>query len=729
MKKSLLISVYFHDGWYHGEEDQFSHGKGWPPSPGRLFQALVSGAARGDTISPEDQKALKWLENVAPPKIIAPAASYSAVVARSVPTNDRDVEKNLARHEKNRIMKFWQSCTFDSTKPVNYIWDFDVKQADKTLSHAERMCIIAKRLYQLGRGIDAAWAVGRIFDTEIDTKLQEFSGVFWAPKGSGGVPCPCSGTLESLVKKYEQTRMSINMANGKSIVRQPDTRPLFHRVGYNTPSQYLCFELRDDDNYFPHPVYSVATLITSIRNAAVEKLQKCWAENSALFERIIVGRGASAGDLARRIKIIPIPSIGATHADFAIRRIVVVIPPECPISRNDLEWAFTGIELSDSEIVGAGRWHLIPAIDQRMVQRFDRQADTFQSITAVALSASFRKVAAKRLSGVDVRVYPHARVRAASAIIQTLRHAGIAIRPTAVRVQREPFQQKGAHARLFSTGSRFARHELWHAEIQFPNAVGGGGPLVIGDGRFYGLGLMLPITKFSDIFVFNIKLKNSLSASDQFVLVKSLRRALMARARDNDGMVCRLFSGHESGGEPDRVGNHAHIFIAIDRGVYDDPKTARLVVMAPWMVDRNMKSSKENRDLFEKVVLSFRQLRTRGLGSYKELTAQMIEEGDPLIGPAQIWISKTSYTATRNKKKKENLIAVVKDDVMRECFRRGLPRPSQVEVLDASVGPRGGKPAAKLKISFSSAISGPVLLGRDSHMGGGLFHSLAAESG
>ena len=54
MPQSLLIAVRFHEGRYHGQADGFDGDHGWPPSPGRLFQALVAGAARGATLRAED---------------------------------------------------------------------------------------------------------------------------------------------------------------------------------------------------------------------------------------------------------------------------------------------------------------------------------------------------------------------------------------------------------------------------------------------------------------------------------------------------------------------------------------------------------------------------------------------------------------------------------------------------------------------------------------------------
>ena len=64
-----------------------------------------------------------------------------------------------------------------------------------------------------------------------------------------------------------------------------------------------------------------------------------------------------------------------------------------------------------------------------------------------------------------------------------------------------------------------------------------------------------------------------------------------------------------------------------------------------------------------------------------------------------------------------------KIDVAAECVRRGLPTPAEIDVLDVRAGPRGGRPTADLKLHFAVAVRGPLFLGRDSHVGGGVFHA------
>jgi CRISPR-associated protein Csb2 len=63
---------------------------------------------------------------------------------------------------------------------------------------------------------------------------------------------------------------------------------------------------------------------------------------------------------------------------------------------------------------------------------------------------------------------------------------------------------------------------------------------------------------------------------------------------------------------------------------------------------------------------------------------------------------------------------MVAEDLVAECGRRGLPRP-EIELLGLTAGPNGGDIAADVRLRFSVVVQGPILLGRDSHFGGGLF--------
>ena len=250
---------------------------------------------------------------------------------------------------------------------------------------------------------------------------------------------------------------------------------------------------------------------------------------------------------------------------------------------------------------------------------------------------------------------------------------------------------------------------------------------MIGNGRFCGLGLMEPFTACHDVFVLNLGPGHRIAPGDRQPVVGYLRRALMALARDGVGRVDRLFSGHDPDGRPDRAGHHAHVFLAADEGASHEEAITRLVVAAPWAVDRRAKPQQGDRRLFDRVMRQLGELRAGRLGRFDHLRAEPAEDGDPLLGPATTWIGKTQYVATRNLKKRDDPTVAVKADVAAECVRRGLPTPTEIDVSDVTSGPRGGRPAAMLKLRFATALRGPLLLGRDSHTGGGLFHAAASQ--
>ena len=371
MPGSLLIAIRFHEGRYHGQEDGFDGADGWPPSPGRLFQALVAGAARGARLPAGDERALTWLERLGPPRIAAPAARRGRTVKLFVPNNDLDaVGGDPARVSEIRVAKQWRPVFFDAAEPVLYAWDIESEPEE-----AMRVCAIAERLYQLGRGIDMAWASGQVVDrSEAETLLESHPGSVRHPGGAGEAATPQPGTLESLVNRYQRKRRRLRTeGSGRStrqLFRQPP-KASFRRTGYDTPSRRLHFELRGPDGGFaPRPLASAPSLIARLRNTAAHRLQESLPAKSMLFERLIIGRGAGPADLDQRIRLVPIPSIGTTHTDPSIRRIMVEIPPECPIRVDDMKWAFAGLQPYDARAGETGWGRLVSTQDSSMANRF-----------------------------------------------------------------------------------------------------------------------------------------------------------------------------------------------------------------------------------------------------------------------------------------------------------------------------------------------------------------------
>ena len=92
MPSYLCLSVNFLAPAYHGRRD--GGAPEWPPSPLRLFQALVAASAArwGERHQlAYAQPALRWLEQQSPPEIVAPQSEPSTGYRLSVPNNAMDI--------------------------------------------------------------------------------------------------------------------------------------------------------------------------------------------------------------------------------------------------------------------------------------------------------------------------------------------------------------------------------------------------------------------------------------------------------------------------------------------------------------------------------------------------------------------------------------------------------------------------------------------------------------
>ena len=141
-------------------------------------------------------------------------------------------------------------------------------------------------------------------------------------------------------------------------------------------------------------------------------------------------------------------------------------------------------------------------------------------------------------------------------------------------------------------------------------------------------------------------------------------------------------------------------------------------MIAPHLADRaTLRPRKNDLDLLAHGAKSLHELRAGRVG---RLSLRLLEaRNEPLFGRARSWTSLQPYSPTRYPDRGKDIAGHLKTDIMTECARRGLPRP-EVELLRVDIGPRGGL-SAWLRLQFRVAVKGPVLLGRGSHFGEGLF--------
>lgn len=734
MTQALLVTVRFYEGRYHGAGD-------WPPAPARLFQALLAGAARGATVPAAVEEALDWLETLPPPAIAAPRGIPGQGYTAFVPNNDLDAE--LSKRETPRlddavaairVGKRIRPILFDDDTPLLYRWSLG--EAD---DRAALLCKASAGLYRLGRGVDMAWAEAAVIDAEeAEERLFLHGGIVYRPTNgeSSGLDllCPRPGLRRTLARRFEAMRHRFRRGGSNRkplrIFAQPP-RPLLAKVAYDAPAQRLPFELRESDvqaAFAPWPLSKASELVQNVRDHVAGKLCKAAPNLAKDVERYLIGRGATDADKAARVHIVPLPSVGHEHATMAIRRIVVYVPPSCPLKVEDLAWALAQVAWTDED--GVIVRELQSADDMRMAERFQRCGKHWQSVTPLALPMARRRRidparrAEEAKSGAE-RAAEEA--HAAAAMRQALRHASIRTPVVDMRVQREPLHRRGQRAEAFSPGTRFPKEALWHASLTFAAPLAG--PLLLGDGRYLGLGLMLPEdepTRSALAFAITDGLTDGAAPAP---VAHAARRATMARVQDKlprGEQLPPYVSGHNEDGSPAGGGIHRHIAI-----VADLPRR-RILYLAPNRLQRHGVKWSEiapDHNRMAGALEGMDTLRAARAGLLRLAPAQIDEDDDPLFAPSRVWESVTDYDVTRHRRRLGDEEAL-KTDAATELRRCGWPSlpPEAIVVLALRRGPRGGL-AGRLRFTFATAQAGPLAIGRSAHKGGGLFAGRRSRSG
>ncbi|MBX3212578.1 MAG: type I-U CRISPR-associated protein Cas5/Cas6 [Labilithrix sp.] len=725
MARHLVFLVHLHDR-FHGMAFGAPE---WPPSPARVFQALLAGVGRGKGTPAQSLDALRWLETLSPPRIGAARAKLGTEQLLYVPNNDLDAKGgDPSKVSDIRVAKRLIPRLVDTRVPLLYIWSWE-----GATEHVAPLVEAAEKLYQLGRGVDAAWArAEEIDDAALDDLLAAYAGTIHVPSleagARGGLQCPVPGSLDSLERRFHATRIRETRIEGKRATAFENApKPLFRAIRYDRHAALHVFELIDEfegSRNYPVGLRFASKLIETIRDTAAERLRNTFSTQINEIERVLIGRrsdGSNGGPTEDRIRLIPLPSIGHPEADVAVRRLAVEIPGGLAISSEDVAWAFDNLTPADPETGELGPYRLARAEGPRpMLYRYAAPARTFRSVTPVVLAGDTarRRIEPTRrreeAKGGQERATEES--AAAAAFHNALRHAGVRARVDAIRLQREPFEKRGTRAEPFAEGTRFAKERLWHVEVRFDRAVPG--PLVIGDGRFLGLGVMAPVEVTPDVHAFVVD-GGLVERPSPLDVTQALRRAVMARVQARIGPRERLpafFTGHARDGAPVRSQDGGHLLFAFL------PDNASLLVMAPHVVERRAQYGWEHDYLavLDDALSEFRELRAGRAGHLALRRILVDREAHPVFAPSRTWLNITPYQVTRHAKSASAHGALALDLAL-ECSRCGLPKPAVSPRTARGVSGVGLFGEAELR--FEHPVSGPIVLGRNRHLGGGLFIS------
>lgn len=523
----------------------------WPPHPARLYSALVATWHTNDCPNGQGE-ALRWLEAQPPPNIAASRASHRSVLTHFVPVNDagelrhpvlykalalvdetleelratedpnvqKKLEKKLVKLQKSLVDKgrkqanglankkpstngvlpsqrLRQARTFPSVTPedpaVHLIWP----EAPSTEIRADLDALV-RGLVRLGHS--SSLVTCRLVDEPPEGE--------WHPDvdGSHILRVPEPGQL---------SRLELAYAGHQAVEPRilPSRMVSYRRGRAKNQRPVVCSELSDQWLVF-HQVggsrlsHTQGVLVAQAVRGALLK----YAEPEGPLSEVLSGHGAQGAPAKRsHLAILPLPFVGHARADGQIRGVALALPrdvspeDECRLLRAVGRWEEAYLEADpdaplpavEVQLGQAGVLYLrrqlagvrpLRSLDERTWSQTSRR---WISITPVALGRN-----PGNLNSTNPTVRLKAEAKACESIALACERVGLP-RPQTICLRSDATVSGGLPVKAFPAyppGSQRVgspRRLKVHAEIVFAEPVRG--PLVLGAGRHYGLGLFKPL--------------------------------------------------------------------------------------------------------------------------------------------------------------------------------------------------------------------------------------------
>jgi CRISPR-associated protein Csb2 len=519
----LLLTVRWLDGRYHGLLSRDGPPE-WPPSPYRLFQALVSAVARRGELDSALGESLRWLQTLKPPTIVAPRTRAGQIVTCFVPNNDGD--KKPDRQNRLKGKTFRPTLIIDRPE-IHYLWPVDVD----CRSQAQLACQAARYLTCLGWGIDTACADGRLIGTD---EAGGLVGIRWHPREgitqvTGLLRVPVfdhetkENTLDDLRRAHQSALNRVNHGKPLNSVEKPRTFDrVFYHCGTNpAPRVYSAFALLrlDVQGFRSFDTVRRARCVAGMVRHLVSQ-----AANDAGWanERIMTfvhghssdGNGpARSEDGLPRFSYLPLPTIegrgpkSSNQVVGSIRRVLVVGPPSG--IGEEVAWArraLSGQQLINEETQEPeALLSLVPNNDRR-VRHYTDRSSVWTTVTPVVLPGYDdprhlrRKLSQPTGAGDQKRLLERIDARIDGLLRKAIRQAGFSeelARDAEIDWRATGFLPGVDLASRYCVPAHLKRFSRYHVKIAWRDSTGKpislSGPIAIGGGRFGGFGLFVGI--------------------------------------------------------------------------------------------------------------------------------------------------------------------------------------------------------------------------------------------
>ena len=462
---TLRITVEWLDARYHGRE--------WPPAPFRLYQAMLAGYARTARGDPVLEAAMRHLETLPPPAVTAPPVDACTEATAAVPNNDADAALALYARGKPALARAQAARALTRrTRRARHVEGtvaYDWRATSETAAHLRALARIARGVTALGLGVDLALA-------QVSLHAQSPApapGIRYvpAPAARRSLRVPWPGAFDALQKAYRDNRARIGAVTVAGAADAPVRTVAYACALEPPPVRCAGFSLRTPDD---RPLALEGTrafeAAAMVRHAIARAARSAGLDPALISE--LMGHGGE-----HRIRVAPLPTVGHRHADGRVRRVMLTAPMGVPADA----WADVVARLAGAPLLRERARR--PAGVLAPLKRADAVLRTFR-----AHAQAWTTATPVVMPGCDHR---RGRARPHRALRRLLRHAGLAeALLESATLEPAPRLAGSAPAHHYRRPRHLARYPVQHLSVTWRTALVG--PLALGAGTGYGLGLLVP---------------------------------------------------------------------------------------------------------------------------------------------------------------------------------------------------------------------------------------------
>ncbi len=513
----LTISVRFLLDEFHGRGDQGA--PEWPPSPLRLFQALVNASARQDGANASG--VLEWLERqpapiiiATPPAVIQPRDSFKSFV----PDNVGDlVAKSWSGGKENDISNYRTAKEIRPTRlqegsVVHFIWPL-AASVTLDLPDCKRMaCAISA----FGWGTDMVVADASLI-SEVDA--QVLAGELWLPSEAGGrvsLRVPVEGTLASLRLRYHAFLGRISLEK-EAVFRPVPPLSTYAIADYRKTTEmaeapFAVFALRmpDDSAFATFATARKGLHLSGMLRYCAARIAPQMGWDAKRVAEFVLGHGETRNEAhvpvaGSRLVFSPLPSIefrGETKGMTlgSIRRVLMTVkgsisPPEF----SSIVRALEGQELIDEKTQRPVAFLRKASRDDGAIKEYFAEAREWVSVTPVILPGHDDpgKLRCKLNESIlspreKAAVVEKLESRIDMLLRKAMRQCGFPseiVDTVQIKWRGSGFLQGVDLATNYAVAEQHRRFRRVHCRLIFKKPIRG--PICIGGGRYSGLGIFV----------------------------------------------------------------------------------------------------------------------------------------------------------------------------------------------------------------------------------------------